>query len=81
MREVTSVTDPSQSGTGWTVVWLPGVQVTLLLTAATLGVFKPGGLAQRRNQPRNGMTTSHDETASPSALIRGSPAEAKRRHG
>jgi hypothetical protein len=43
MLDVTEVGSPAEDSTRWTLVFLPGVQVAMLLTAATLGVFKPGG--------------------------------------
>jgi hypothetical protein len=50
MLEVTETTDPGDSGTRWMPVLLAGAQGTMLLAAATLGVFKPGG---RRHRPRS----------------------------
>jgi hypothetical protein len=42
MLDVTETTNPGVSGTRWMPVLLAGVQGTMLLAAATLGVFKPG---------------------------------------
>jgi Predicted integral membrane protein (DUF2269) len=42
MLDVTETDSPSESGTRWTLSFLPAVQAAMLLTAATLGVFKPG---------------------------------------
>jgi hypothetical protein len=42
MLDVTETRSPSDSSTRWTLVSLAGAQVTMLLAAAALGVFKPG---------------------------------------
>jgi Predicted integral membrane protein (DUF2269) len=43
MLDVTEADAPSESSTRWTLVLFAGAQVAMLLAAATLGVFKPGG--------------------------------------
>jgi hypothetical protein len=48
MLDVTEVSSPSESSTRWTLVSVAGVQVTMLLAAATLGVFKPSPLLRPR---------------------------------
>jgi hypothetical protein len=45
--DVTEAGSPNDSSTRWALVSQAGAQVTML-TAATLGVFKPGGLAHWR---------------------------------
>jgi MFS superfamily sulfate permease-like transporter len=47
MREVTDTSSPGESSTRWMPILLPGVQATMLLAAATLGVFKPGRRTRR----------------------------------
>jgi uncharacterized membrane protein len=42
MLDVTETSSPDESSERWRPVAIAGVQVTLLLGAATLGVFKPG---------------------------------------
>jgi hypothetical protein len=49
MLDVTEVGDPGESGARWTLIAAAGVQVTSLLGAAMLGVFKPG---RRAHWPR-----------------------------
>jgi uncharacterized membrane protein SirB2 len=49
MLDVTETTDPGESSTRWMPALLAGVQGTMLLAAATLGVFKPG--TRRRTAP------------------------------
>jgi hypothetical protein len=48
MLDVTKGGSPSDSSTRWALVSQAGAQVTMLLAAATLGVFKPGGLVRWR---------------------------------
>ena len=48
MLDVTEGGSPGDSSTRWALVSQAGAQVTMLLAAATLGVFKPGGLARWR---------------------------------
>jgi hypothetical protein len=48
MLDVTEAGSPSESSTRLALVLQAGAQVTMLLAAATLGVFKPGGLARWR---------------------------------
>lgn len=52
MLNVTEAGDPGESGARWTLIAGAGVQVTILLGAATLGVFKPGGYVRRPRLPR-----------------------------
>jgi uncharacterized membrane protein len=47
MLDVTETSSPEESGTRWRPIVLPAVQATMLVAAATLGVFKPG----RRRTP------------------------------
>jgi uncharacterized membrane protein len=42
MLDVTETSSPAESGTRWRPSLLAGIQVTLLIAAASLGVFKPG---------------------------------------
>jgi hypothetical protein len=46
MLDVTETSNPGDSSVRWRLVAVASVQVTLLLGAATLGVFKPRGRAQ-----------------------------------
>jgi hypothetical protein len=46
MLDVTEASSPDESSTRWRLVSVAGGQVTMLLAAATLGVFKPGGRAR-----------------------------------
>jgi hypothetical protein len=46
MLDVTEAGDPGESGARWTLIAGAGVQVTILLGAAMLGVFKPGRRAR-----------------------------------
>jgi len=46
MLDVTETSNPSESSVRWRLIAVASVQVTLLLVAATLGVFKPGGHVQ-----------------------------------
>jgi uncharacterized membrane protein len=48
MLDVTETSSPSESSTRWRPIALPGMQAAMLITAATLGVFKPG---RRARQP------------------------------
>jgi hypothetical protein len=56
MLDVTEASNPSESGTRWTPIAAAGVQVTMLLTAATLGVFKPGRPRKRAPVSRPSST-------------------------
>jgi Predicted integral membrane protein (DUF2269) len=51
MLEVTEVNSPAEDSTRWTLVLLTGVQVAMLLAAATLAVFKPGRHRSLRRSP------------------------------
>jgi hypothetical protein len=59
MLDVTETSSPGEDSARWTVVLLAGLQATMLLAAATLGVFKPGhartgrspGLRRRSRRP------------------------------
>lgn len=44
MLDVTETNSPDETSARWRLISVAGAQVTLLLVAATLGVFKPGGL-------------------------------------
>jgi hypothetical protein len=46
MLDVTEASSPGESSTRWRLVAVAAAQVAMLLTAATLGVFKPGGRAR-----------------------------------
>lgn len=46
LLEVTEVSSPGESSTRWRLVAVTAAQITMLLAAATLGVFKPGGRAR-----------------------------------
>jgi hypothetical protein len=46
MLDVTETSNPGDSSVRWRLVGVASVQVTLLLGAATLGVFKPRGRVQ-----------------------------------
>lgn len=48
MLDVTEAGSPGESSTRWRLVAVAAAQVIMLLTAATLGVFKPGGRARWR---------------------------------
>jgi hypothetical protein len=57
MLDVTEVGNPGEHNTRWTLVVLAGTQVTMLLAAATLAVFKPGQARAGRSsalRPRTG---------------------------
>jgi Predicted integral membrane protein (DUF2269) len=43
MLDVTEASSPGESSTRWRLVAVAAAQVAMLLAAATLGVFKPGG--------------------------------------
>jgi hypothetical protein len=43
MLDVTETQSPGESSARWRLISVAGVQVTMLLVAASLGVFKPGG--------------------------------------
>jgi hypothetical protein len=49
MLDVTEVDSPSRSSTRWTLLVFAGVQETMMLAAASLGVFKPGGTRAGRS--------------------------------
>jgi hypothetical protein len=46
MLDVTEASSPDESSTRWRLMFVAGAQVTMLLAAATLAVFKPGGRAR-----------------------------------
>jgi hypothetical protein len=48
MLDVTEVESPGASGTRWRLPVLAGIQVTMLLSATALAVFKPGRAHERR---------------------------------
>jgi hypothetical protein len=48
MLDVTETSNPGESSVRWRLVTVASVQVTVLLGAATLGVFKPGGARTQR---------------------------------
>jgi uncharacterized membrane protein len=50
LRDVTEAGSPGESGARSTLIAAAGVQVVILVGAATLGVFKPGG--PRRTRPQ-----------------------------
>lgn len=54
MLDVTEASNPSASSVRWRLVAVASVQVTLLLGAATLAVFKPGRGVQRPLHPMSG---------------------------
>jgi uncharacterized membrane protein len=47
MLDLTETSSPGESSSRWRPILLPGVQATMLLVAATLGVFKPGRRARQ----------------------------------
>jgi hypothetical protein len=51
MLEVTEVDSPAESSTRWTLVVLTGAQIAMVLSAAVLGVFKPGQARAARSHP------------------------------
>jgi Predicted integral membrane protein (DUF2269) len=55
MLDVTEVSNPGENSTRWTLVALAGVQATMLIAAAALGVFKP---ARRTRRPGPQSRTS-----------------------
>jgi hypothetical protein len=63
MLDVTETGIPSVSSTRWTLVALAGVQVTMLLAAATLGVFKPGGQVRRPLTRRRELEAQREESS------------------
>jgi uncharacterized membrane protein len=50
MLDVTETRSPTGSDTRWRPIVLPGMQATMLIAAAALGVFKPGRRARRRKE-------------------------------
>jgi Predicted integral membrane protein (DUF2269) len=48
MRDIVAVESPATSGTRWRLPAFAGVQMTMLLSAAALGVYKPSRAPQRR---------------------------------
>jgi uncharacterized membrane protein len=65
MLDVTETSNPGERGVRWRLVTVASVQVTLLLGAATLGVFKPGGAWTGRSRnadpARVGLATDETE--------------------
>jgi hypothetical protein len=51
LLDVTESSGPGESSTRWRPVLLAGMQATMLLGAATLGVFKPGRARQPLARP------------------------------
>jgi hypothetical protein len=50
MLDVTETAGPGESGTRWTLVVLAAAQAAMLISAAVLGVFKPGRARAGRSQ-------------------------------
>jgi Predicted integral membrane protein (DUF2269) len=63
MLDVTETGIPSDSSTRWTLVALAGVQVAMLLAAATLGMFKPGRQVRRPLARRRELEAQPEESS------------------
>lgn len=58
MLDVTESSDPGTSSTRWRLPLLAGIQAAMLISAATLGVFKPGRRARSPSTTKSAPRTT-----------------------
>jgi hypothetical protein len=78
LRLLTFSVDIPLAGTRWTPVALAGVQVTMLLAAATLGVFKPGRQVRRPLARRRELEAQPEESSRVPAGVGGNSGRVMR---
>jgi uncharacterized membrane protein len=65
MLDVTETSSPADSSTRWRPIVLPAIQATMLVAAATLGVFKPGRRVRRSLVPPQALRDPTGEMSWP----------------